>query len=255
MKKISVVTVCYNSENEIEETICSVLNQKYSNYEYIIIDGKSKDKTFDKIKNIVNGHNNENLTIISEEDAGIYDAMNKAICLSQSEWIIFINSGDLLSSNEILNKIERNLDQSYDVVYGNIIASDKRFGKKIRKPLKLELLKETMPFCHQAILIKTSIMKKYKFETKYKICADYNLFYNLYKSNYNFKYIDEVISIYDTGGVSSNILKNNIEKYKINKKNKVLYSLFKGIIKNNIKKILPKQCLYRYEERIFRNTR
>ena len=94
---ISVITVCYNAENNLERTILSVLNQTYSNIEYIIIDGGSTDGTIDLIKKYA-----DKITYWqSETDKGIYDAMNKGIQKATGEWINFMNAGDLFSSTTI----------------------------------------------------------------------------------------------------------------------------------------------------------
>lgn len=249
--KFTIVTVCYNVEEEIEETMESVLKQSYENYEYIIIDGKSKDNTLDKIVKLQKKYFKREIRYISEKDSGIYDAMNKGIDMASSQWIIFMNAGDSFFSNEVLEKVNQKLTEENDVVYGDIIASDKRLGKKIRKPKNLESLKDGMIFCHQAVFLKTSIMKKYKFDTNYKIAADYNLFYHLYKLGYKFNYLSEIIAIYDLDGISSNFLKNNIEKYKINKSKKFFFNILKFMIKSIIKKVFTKKYLLEYQRKKF----
>ena len=91
--KISVITVCYNSKKTIEDTIKSVLNQTYQNYEYIIIDGCSTDGTIDLVKSYIPKFNGR-LTFISEPDKGIYNAMNKGIRKATGDLICLLNSDD-----------------------------------------------------------------------------------------------------------------------------------------------------------------
>ena len=102
--KISIITVCFNSERTINETIKSVLNQTYDNIEYIIVDGGSKDKTLEIIKENEDKFNGK-LIWKSEKDKGLYDAMNKGIKMSTGDVIGFINSDDLFCDNEALEKI------------------------------------------------------------------------------------------------------------------------------------------------------
>ena len=99
--KISVVTVVYNSEALIENTVKSIINQSYSHIEYIVVDGGSTDGTID----ILNRYKKNISTLISEPDHGIYDAMNKGIRLATGDFLVFINSGDKFSSHDILEKI------------------------------------------------------------------------------------------------------------------------------------------------------
>ena len=100
MKKylLSIITVVKNDEKRIEKTIRSIINQKNIRYEYIIIDGKSKDNTIKRIKKFKNKIDK----IISENDLGIYDAMNKGLRLANGEVVVFCNSGDFFLQ-ELLN--------------------------------------------------------------------------------------------------------------------------------------------------------
>ncbi len=98
----SIITVCYNSEKTIERTIKSVLNQTESNYEYIIVDGGSTDKTLDIVKNYEDAFNGR-LKYISEKDNGIYDAMNKGIGMAKGELIGLINSDDYYELDALEN--------------------------------------------------------------------------------------------------------------------------------------------------------
>ncbi|WP_071467522.1 glycosyltransferase family 2 protein [Polynucleobacter asymbioticus] len=114
---VSIITVVYNNENYIEKTILSVINQDYNNFEYIVVDGNSTDKTL----KILNLYSNSIDSMISENDNGIYDAMNKGIALAKGEWLCFMNSGDEFSSNEIITKIfKKNNYHNKSFIYSDV---------------------------------------------------------------------------------------------------------------------------------------
>ena len=114
--KITVVTVCYQAENTIEETIQSVLSQEYQDMEYLIIDGKSTDRTME----IVRQHADDSrMRVISEKDTGLYNAMNKGSKEANGEYIIFLNSGDFFADKRVLTDMAPYLTK--DIVFGNVI--------------------------------------------------------------------------------------------------------------------------------------
>jgi glycosyltransferase involved in cell wall biosynthesis len=131
--KISIITVCYNSQNTVESTIQSVLNQTYLNIEYIIIDGGSEDGT----KDIINKYLDKIAKYVSESDKGIYDAMNKGITLATGEIIGFLNSDDIFFDNDIVLKIASLFTEFklLDSVFGDIIF----FNEKNKLLIKLKL--------------------------------------------------------------------------------------------------------------------
>ena len=98
MNKISVITVCWNCVGEIEKTLTSVVAQTYSNMEYIVVDGASKDGTLE----IINKYKNHISVLISEPDSGLYNAMNKGVKAATGQWCIFMNAGDMFASNNVL---------------------------------------------------------------------------------------------------------------------------------------------------------
>ena len=170
---VSIITVCFNSERTIEDTILSVINQTYPNIEYIIIDGGSTDNTLDIIKR----YEKYITTWISEPDEGIYDAMNKGLSISNGTYVFFLNSDDLFYSRETINQIINKNTVSYDVIYGDVIlcSEDLAFVSKQqnKKRTLRKILKKTI--CHQAIFAKKKVFDKTGiFNTKYKIHADFD---------------------------------------------------------------------------------
>ncbi|MCB9361651.1 MAG: glycosyltransferase [Flavobacteriales bacterium] len=210
--KISIITVVYNNKLHIENTILSVLNQTYKNIEYIIIDGNSSDGTLEIIKKYI-----DNLgCLISEQDNGIYDAMNKGLLKASGEWIYFLNSGDTFYSNDTLHNIfsSESFDKA-DLIYGNH-ESNYGYFKRIHTPKALSHLWKGMIFSHQGMFVKTNLMKVNPFDLSFKISADYNFIYNLYKQNKTFKHINIIIATLEAGGLSEiNINKTHIERWKI----------------------------------------
>jgi len=249
---ITVLTVVRNGEKTLEETVLSVINQTYTNLEYIIVDGASNDGTLDIIKK----YEDRIDYWISEPDNGIYYAMNKGIDLTTGEWINFMNSGDSFCTNEIIENIF-GVGRNSDVIFGDCIADDK-IAKAYITAGTLEEMKKNKPFCHQSMFVKTSIQKKYKFNCKYKYCADYDFVKLIYENKVLFEYIPISISLFDCGGMS---ITNSVMAYKENAlingsyKKKywyIVYIIF--ILRVNIiriiKNILPKSIVIKYKNNI-----
>lgn len=193
--KISVVTVCYNAENSIEETIISVINQTYKDYEYLIIDGASKDSTLDIIRKYLN----EKMKLISEPDDGIYDAMNKALRIASGDYLIFIGADDHFISYNILENVSKYLENKDIVYYGNVLRSirnDVYCGRFSKWKLAIKNIS------HQAIFYPQCVYKNFSYDMKYQIFADYAYNLYLFKRN-NYKYIPLTVTYYNDLGTSS----------------------------------------------------
>lgn len=240
--RVTVITIVYNGESEIENTILSVLNQNYDNLEYIIIDGKSTDHTL----SIINNYGNRITKIISEPDKGIYDAMNKGIDFATGEWVNFMNCGDVFYSNNVITCLFEKIGNA-DIIYGDNMLKYK-WGKIVLAPDKITNLNKYMTFGHQTAFVKKTILEKYKFNLNYKISADYDLFYKLFNSKYNFLYIPITVSIFsaDDGVSTNNPLITYIEDAKVRGvysslfwKAKYFLYLIKFKIRYIILKIIP----------------
>lgn len=213
--KVTLITVTYNAEKYLEQTIKSILEQDYSNIEYIIIDGGSNDSTIDIIKK----YEQKISYWISEPDNGIYDAMNKGIDLSTGKWINFMNAGDIFTDNTILSMIfETPLD--YDVIYGgaNLYYQDE--NKYIYDaPREPQTIYNRLPCIHQTMFIKDNYMKKNKYNTYFKLSSDVELFFGLYTQNCTFYIIQKPIVNFLMGGISQNDrIKSHIEVLAITSK-------------------------------------
>lgn len=193
--KISIVTIAYNCEKEIEETILSVINQQYDNKEYLIIDGASKDGTMD----VVNKYRDKIDVIISEPDKGRSDAFNKGIAHATGDYIVMMNAGDLLA-DDALNKFARNYEPGYDVIKGNTIRWNEETGfKSIEYP--------AIPFnfliCHQSTYISKSAYERYGgYGLDYKVVMDFDLMLRFTQQGAQFRKINEDLAIFRMGGIS-----------------------------------------------------
>ena len=201
--KVTVVTVVFNNKDGIRGTIESVINQTFP-LEYIIIDGGSTDGTVDIIKE----YDAQIDYWVSEADNGIYDAMNKGIKAATGEWILFMNSGDTFHNEYVLERI---FSQSYNdnvgVIWGNTdLYRDGRYVTKYKNRPFYEHLSTAfrgVGICHQSTFVRTSLAKQLMFDTSYRITADFNMMYLIYKQGYTFVYNPITISHFDLSGISS----------------------------------------------------
>lgn len=220
---VSIITVCYNSEKTIRRTIESVYEQTYKNIEYIIVDGKSTDKTLE-IVNEYKGLFGDKMKVISEVDEGIYDAMNKGILLS-SGWIIgIINSDDYYEKNAIEIVINNQTDAKYQVIYGmlNFMREDKLDCISFITPHFLEL----RPMNHPSSFVTKSIYTDYgMYNLQYKYVADYEFSYRLRNcKDIQFVPVCEVLANFTEGGVSSTY-KCDLELLRFKKNEKLISNL------------------------------
>lgn len=201
MVRISIVTISYNCESVIEKTILSVINQTYTNKEYLIIDGSSKDKTMD----IVNHYKSKIAFVSSEPDKGIYDAMNKGIKAATGDFIIFMNAGDSFYSNTVLEGFVPNIQSDTVIAYGEIMKIAKRY-KYLVKPSSLENMPYYMINSHQATFTRLSYHKTHLFDSSFRSSGDYNFFYKAYVDDkVKFQYIPQVIANFDCVDGTSNV--------------------------------------------------
>jgi glycosyltransferase involved in cell wall biosynthesis len=216
-KLITVVTVVYNAEDLIEETIQSITNQTlFEEVEYIVIDGNSKDNTLE----IINRYKDKIDILVSEPDKGIYDAMNKAIGLASGEWINFMNAGDTFTSNSVLEKTFSNDVENYDFIYGKHIWMTES-QKVLVDTRPLNLMWQRICFCHQSLFSRTVLMKEKPFDLSYKIVCDYENYFSRYMERKKFLKVDFPIAVFMAGGFSDiNFFKRTRERYSVVKKYK-----------------------------------
>lgn len=202
--KVTVVTAVLNDAGHIEQTILSVISQTDIEIEYIIVDGGSKDGTLE----LIGKYKDKISLLISEPDRGVYDAMNKGIKYSTGDFVYFLNSGDVLLNPSILSKIKlEEIKERNAIIYGNVVVA---YGN-------IEALEKPRPFfnskmkfkgigiCHQSMFFPGKLIRNEKYDLSYKIAADYDLVYRLWRKGTEFLYRDITIAKYDWGkGISSN---------------------------------------------------
>ncbi len=205
--RLSIITVNKNNANGLERTIQSVIAQIFKDFEYIIIDGASTDGSEDVIKK----YEDKIDYWVSEPDKGIYNAMNKGIRVAKGEYLLFLNSGDHLVNDTVLEEVFK-LEFDEDIVYGNILVNG-QWEKKYPQNITLKYFhKDTLP--HPASLIKknTFDISGY-YSENYLIASDFELFVkSIICKNLSYKYINIDVSVFYTNGVSNNIQKAKEEK-------------------------------------------
>ena len=176
--KFSIITVTYNAEKVLEDTIQSVIFQTYRNVEYIIVDGASKDHTLE----IVNKYHNRINKVISEPDKGLYDAMNKGIQLATGDYLCFLNAGDKFHDSETLQKIVHTLkgQELPDVIYGETAIVDEEghflHMRRLSTPAHLnwKSFKQGMLVCHQAFFVNRELAINHLYDLQYRFSADFD---------------------------------------------------------------------------------
>lgn len=203
---ISIITVVYNSEKYIEGTLKSIQNQTCKDFEYIIIDGDSKDNTL----SIIQRYQDVVSKLISETDKGLYDAMNKGLQMAKGQFVWFINSGDkIYADNTVENIVNLYADNpTADIFYGQtqlIDENDNILGmRKKTAPDKLnkDSLKMGLMVCHQSILVKKTIADNYNLQLK--VAADYLWVLSALEKAHNIVNTRQILSRYLENGFSAN---------------------------------------------------
>lgn len=239
--KVSIITVCYNSEKYIERTIESVLAQSYSNKEYIIVDGGSKDNTL----KIAGRYKDKIDVIISESDNGIFDAMNKGIKMAKGEILCFLNSDDYFYTNYITEYAVNFLlkRENLDFIHGDLVykdpVSDKMWLYKYPRFLtKFYFLNDSIG--HPATFFRVAAFKKSGcYDAQFKISSDMEWFIKaLYKNRLKTMHMRRIVSVFQYGGISNDIKYRNkllAEKEKIYK---MYFSSFEVLLGKTLNFIL-----------------
>ena len=247
--KISIITVCYNSAITIEDTINSVLNQKNASVEHILVDGASTDGTVEIIQNYFS------ITkLVSEEDNGIYDAMNKGIALATGDIVGILNADDFYANENVLESVAKVfLDPTIEACYGDLVYVKQdnvdqvvRFWKS--RDYASGLIKSGWIPAHPTFFVRKSVYDKLgSFDLNYKIAADFELLFRFIEQNkIKTKYFPRVLVKMRLGGTSnkniSNIIRQNNEIIAILNKHYADFSLFKFVFRKMFNRLFQYIC-------------
>lgn len=205
----SIITVTKDNLSGLKSTGNSVLEQTCSDYEWIVIDGNSGNETIGYLKQT-------KAKWVSEDDKGIYDAMNKGLSRVNGDYVIFMNAGDIFASPDVLEKISENikdLSHTPSFIYGNAIEED-----HLKKARPHTSLPGGMFTHHQAMLYRCEDAKTMQYEKTYTISADYDFTCRFLLKNKEALYIPIPICIFETGGISQkNVVTGRNQQYEIRK--------------------------------------
>lgn len=240
--KISIITVVYNSEETIEDTILSVYSQSFRNVEHILIDGGSTDKTL----SIINKHRDKISTFISEPDHGIYDAMNKGLKLATGDVVGILNSDDIYYDNDVVASVIGCFNTcGTDSVFSDLVYVKKNNTNKVVRYYSgadftiNKFAYGWMP-PHPTFFVKRCVYERYGyFKTDYIIASDFELLVRFLAVNkISFIYLPKVSVKMRVGGISTRNFKSNII---LNKE--IVRACLENGIKTNMVKVISKYAL------------
>jgi glycosyltransferase involved in cell wall biosynthesis len=248
---LSIITITYNAEQFLERTIQSILAQTDQDFEYIIVDGKSKDNTL----KIASTYKNRVNQLISEPDKGLYDAMNKGLKTATGDFVWFINAGDEIFDKEAVSRIAQSVTQNIDVLYGDTYFVNNEgeiqglrseiTPHHLPKNLKWQDMKLGMLVCHQAFIARKSIAPLYM---ENNLSADVDWEIECLKRAKEVKFLDFVVAKYLIGGISNKQLKRSLlDRYEVLKKHFGLFGAFSAhvqILFRGVNLIMKKRGKY-----------
>jgi glycosyltransferase involved in cell wall biosynthesis len=199
---ISLITVVYNGQELLADTLNSAIQQTYQNIELVIVDGGSTDRTVE----IAKSFGSYTGTLISEKDKGIYDAMNKGVKVAKGEWIYFLNVGDRFYHNSVLEDLFSQDTEGYDLIYGKVQTINEPTGINYITGAKVGLkdFYRRFPVCHQATFTRKVAFEQIGlYDLRYKMVADHQWFVRFFKATPGKAlFVDRIIAFYDIQGAS-----------------------------------------------------
>ena len=261
---ISIVTVCYNSERTIEKTLQCVLGQTYSNYEYVIIDGKSADRTIEIIESYIDKFDGR-LKYISEKDTGIYNAMNKGIKRCRGDIIGILNSDDYYSKNTLELVAKKYAEEKYPllIINGDMERIDGKGNVVCRYRFSEEQVKNKCCFGHPSMFAAKAVYDKIGlYDETYKLAADGEWQYRAHETpEVKYTLVHEVFNPMREGGASDNFkyrwkwFSERVRMKKCHNRGSIAsiyWQELKSVIRTDVKSIISgtmKERLYKWKYR------
>lgn len=251
MPKLSIITVTYQAERYIEKTLQSISEQTYQDFEFILVDGESSDKTIDIAKKYASRIDK----LIIEKDEGLYDAMNKGLENASGDFVWFINAGDYLTSNDLIAQLVPYLTDTTDVVYSDTYFVTK-YGTvrglrseltphKLPEKLTWESMEKGMLVCHQSFIARRSITPHYLLSN---LSADLDWEIIVLKQAKTNVFFPTPLSYYLEGGISNQNLKRSlIDRFDVLVKHFGIFRTLKNhliIFLRGITKIIKERKVY-----------
>ena len=233
--ELSIITVNKNNQLGLEKTIESVVNQKFNDFEYIIIDGASSDDSAEIIKR----YGGKISYWITEEDTGIYNAMNKGIQVAKGRYCFFLNSGDYLFDENVLNSAINDLNDK-DIVYGNVIVFDSKQKHSITYPKEItfrDFYTKSIPHSGGSFIKRELFNKFGLYNESYKIVSDWEFFIKtIILGNVSTLHLELFLSNFDLEGVSTQNLQ-------------LMYEERRKVMEN----LIPEKILHDYDKYLKNN--
>lgn len=205
--KVSVITTCFNAADCLEKTIRSVLSQSYGDYEYIIMDGGSRDDTLRIAESFAPDFEKKGVPyhVFSEKDSGIYDGMNHGLQRAGGEYVNFMNADDEFFDSQVLSRIFSDPAASgADIIYGD--AAETEFGEQYLFVKDAGNILRRMPFSHQSVFARRKLLEEHPFDLKWSIAADYDFLITCH---------DLGAVFYDSGVMVCRVSKDGVSSVKL----------------------------------------
>jgi len=219
--KVSIITITFNPGALFDQTAQSILNQSCTDFEYVIIDGKSSDDTIARIQQIKPAFEQKGISVrwISEPDNGIYDAMNKGLKRATGEYVWFMNAGDIIAGPNTLEALLSSIssgEKDLDFIYGETLIVNSRgevMGeRRLKAPTKLtwKSFRMGMLVCHQSMLVKRMLAPEY--DLKYRYSGDFDWAIRCLKKATSIQHSGMVLSHFLDGGLSKKKMKASLKE-------------------------------------------